>query len=71
MLRKFDKVVLAVQNDEASKTLLDEVTSVMSIYGKKPLKVIYPPEQYNDFGDMSSKSVQSTITPTIEEYLNG
>ena len=71
MLRKFDKVVLAVQNDEASKTLLDEVTSVMSIYGKKPLKVIYPPEQYNDFGDMSSQSVQSTITPIIEEYLNG
>lgn len=69
LLRKFDKVILAVQNDEASKTLLDEVTSVVSIYGNKPLKVIYPPEQYNDFGDMSERKVKQLIHPQIESYL--
>ena len=71
LLRRFDKIVLAVQNDEASKTLLDEVTSVMSIYGRKPIKIINPPEQYNDFGDMPMSQVERIVLPEIEEYLNG
>ena len=69
LLRRFDKIVLAIQNDEASKTLLDEVTSVVSIYGNKPLKVIIPPKEYNDFGDMSENKVNQLIRPTIENYL--
>jgi len=70
MIRKFDKVILAIQNDDASKTLLDEVKSVMSIYGSKRLKIINPPEQFNDFGDMPSSLVDNTIKPIIKSFIN-
>jgi len=69
LLRRFDKVVLAIQNDDASKTLLDEVTSVLSIYGVS-LKVIKPPKQYNDYGDMPQHIVDSVVKPEINEYLS-
>jgi hypothetical protein len=69
LLRKFDKVILAVQNDEASKTLLDAVTSIISIYGKKPLKVIAPPAEYNDFGEMPQHLVDELVKPEIRKYL--
>ena len=69
LLRRFDKVMLAIQNDAASKTLLDEVTSVLSIYGI-PLEVIKPPTKYNDFGDMPSSVVDNTVRNKIRSFIN-
>ena len=60
----FDRVVLAMQNDEASEGLAQKTSSLLSVMGI-PLEVVRPPEQFNDFGDMHPDEV----TPILEKIL--
>jgi hypothetical protein len=66
LCREFDKVVLAMQNDEASDELRGRVVSEMR-NRNIPCSVIQPPDGYKDFGEMSQEMSDEILTKFKKE----
>jgi hypothetical protein len=61
----FDRVVLAMQNDDASTGLAEKTASLLDIMNI-PLEVIKPPEEFKDFGEMHPDQVKPILETTIQ-----
>jgi hypothetical protein len=65
--RNRSKVILAIQNDEASNQFRTSVMGKFRDLGI-PVTVVNPPEKYEDYGDMSQELADEFRESLVKKY---
>lgn len=68
-LCRYPFVVAALQNDEYSRKLADRIVGQMALKDNRlHVVIVYPPEQFEDFGDMKTDDAKQHVQEQIKEY---